>query len=517
IHPFSDADFQFTVPQDFSTVGDYNITCVVTDIDDGYGNNDTLNLVLSKIYLLDGELSIGQLTVICDNQVSVNAIVTNRGENTITDVEIEVIVNGIAVDTIQATVDIAYQDQENVEIIVDDNLVLINNNIALNLLSVNTQVDGNATNNLASTTTTLDSDYELITLIINADNYPEETSWKVYDEGANQIVATGSLPVGTTMFSEDICLDYSSCFSLFVYDSYGDGICCAYGNGFFLVLNSSGDTIVTNGGEFHSEAQETFCPDGTGCELTADINVTNTSSLSADDGVITINISSGMSPFQYSIDGGQTYVDTNAFINLVPGNYNIMIQGAIGICSYQGTVTIESCEFTTADIESLDATSVVTTDGQIVITPTSGVGPYLYSIDGGQNFDTNNVFLNLPVGPYNIIVQDASGICLYEEGVPIEVIPVGIRSENDVLTNGIKIYPNPTNNNFNIEIESLSTLSNNVNIVVYDNLGRTIQTGSISKESGWKITISLEDYFPGTYFIKCYNNYFEKHFKVVKI
>jgi hypothetical protein len=516
IHPFSDADFQFTVPQDFSIVGDYNVTCVVTDVDDGYGNNDTLNLVLSNIYLLDGELSIGQLTVLCDNQVLVNATINNHGEDTITNVEIEVVVNSIAVDTIIATVNIAYQEQEIVEIIVDDNLVLVTNNIVLNLLNVNNQVDQDITNNSANTSTNLDSDYDIITLMINADNYPEETSWEVYDEGANQIVASGSLQAGTTLFSEDICIDYSSCFSLFVYDSFGDGICCAYGNGFFQVLNSSGDTIVTNDGQFNSEAQEGFCPDGTGCAFTANINVTNTTATFANDGAISINTNSGMSPFQYSIDNGVTFVDTNGFNSLAPGVYNIVINDANGLCSYQEIVSVEACEFTTAIIGSTNATTVVTTDGSIVITPTSGVSPYLYSIDGGQNFFTNNVFSNLPVGPYNVIVQDASEICLYEINVPILADTI-VSVENHDLSNEIKIYPNPTNNNFNIEIESISNLSNSINFEVYDNLGRTIQSGSISKDDGWKTTISLDRYFPGAYFIRCYNSTFEKHFKVIKI
>jgi hypothetical protein len=516
IPPFSDADFQFTVRQDFSTVGDYNITCVVTDVDDEYGNNDTLNLVLSKIHSLDGELSIGQLNVICENKVSVSAVVTNRGENTITAVEIEVTVNGLAVDTINATVDIAFQEQENVAIIVDDNLVLITNNIELNLLNVNSQSDGDVTNNTANTATTLDSDYDNITLIINADNYPIETSWKVYDDVANQIVASGSLQAGTSVFSEDICLDYSSCFSLYVYDSYGDGICCDFGSGYFIVLNSSGDTIVTNDGQFDSEAQEGFCPDGTGCGFTATINVTSTTSISANDGAISIHPNSGLSPFQYSIDNGVTFLDTNAFDGLAPGNYVVVIQNANGLCSYQESVSVEACVFTTINIAVINASTVVSTDGSIVITPTSGISPYLYSIDGGQNFVTDNEFLNLPVGPYNVIVQDASEICLYEENVPIKADTL-VSVENYELSNEINIYPNPTNDHFNIEIESISSPSNSVKFEVYDNLGRTIQTGSISKYDGWKTTISLARYFPGAYFIKCYNSSFEKHFKVIKI
>jgi hypothetical protein len=337
----------------------------------------------------------------------------------------------------------------------------------------------------------------------------------LYDEGAYQIVATGSLASGTLIHTEDICVDYGSCFTLKVYDSFGDGICCDYGIGHFEVLDASGNNLVYNDGEFGSLAEEGFCPDGTGCGFTASVNVSNTTSTSIDDGAITINTNGGVSPFLYSINGGQSFIDSNTFINLAPGDYDVFIQGATGLCDYQETVSIEACEFTTADITSTNATSVVTTDGSIVINPSSGVGPYQYSIDGGQNFVSDNEFLDLPVGPYNVVVQDAANVCLYEMNVPIEVEALSI--EGNVFIDGIKIYPNPTNSYFTIEIESSSALNNTINILVYDNLGRTIKTSLISKDGGWKTTMSLDGYVSGTYFIKCYNSNFEKHFKVVKI
>ena len=112
-------------------------------------------------------------------------------------------------------------------------------------------------------------------------------------------------------------------------------------------------------------------------------------------------------------------------------------------------------------------------------------------------------------------MQDESNICSYVEIVPIEVQVVGFN--NDLLSNEIILYPNPTKNEFNIEIESISSLTEDVNIEVYDPMGRTIQTGSVSKDGSGKTKMSLNGYVPGTYFIKCANQSFEKHFKVVKL
>ena len=128
-----------------------------------------------------------------------------------------------------------------------------------------------------------------------------------------------------------------------------------------------------------------------------------------------------MSPFQYSINNGQTFSDSNTFENLMPGNYSVFVLGAAGLCSYQQTVSVEACNLTSVDIEATSVSSVVSTNGSIVITPTSGEGPYQYSIDGGQTFSQNNVFSNLAVGDYNVVVKDIADICSYEVDVPIEV------------------------------------------------------------------------------------------------
>jgi hypothetical protein len=88
--------------------------------------------------------------------------------------------------------------------------------------------------------------------------------------------------------------------------------------------------------------------------------------------------------------------------------------------------------------------------------------------------------------------------------------------EGDVDDTLIKVYPNPTNNQFNIEIESSATWNEPLQIVVLDRLGRVLVTESIA-HGGFRKTISLNGYAPGTYFVKCFTQAFEKNFKVIKI
>ena len=93
IAPFGDAEYQFTAPQDFSATGDYLITSIVSDPDDGYGNNDTLDFVLTHIHALDASIAIGQINSTCDGQMCVSVVLTNNGEESLESVEILVLVN----------------------------------------------------------------------------------------------------------------------------------------------------------------------------------------------------------------------------------------------------------------------------------------------------------------------------------------------------------------------------------------------------------------------------------------
>jgi len=78
-------------------------------------------------------------------------------------------------------------------------------------------------------------------------------------------IASGALEENTDVYTENIYVNYGSCFYLWVYDSYGDGI-SSPGN--FSITDVSGNTLVFNDGDFDHEVQEFFCPDGEGCAFT---------------------------------------------------------------------------------------------------------------------------------------------------------------------------------------------------------------------------------------------------------
>ncbi|MDN4165850.1 zinc-dependent metalloprotease family protein [Cytophagales bacterium LB-30] len=101
-----------------------------------------------------------------------------------------------------------------------------------------------------------------VTLTLKFDNYPEETSWAIRN-ASNTVVASGgtygSQADGSTLVINN-CLP-AGCYTFTINDSYGDGICCAYGNGNYSLTD--GSTVLASGGSFTSSQTTNFCV-GTG-------------------------------------------------------------------------------------------------------------------------------------------------------------------------------------------------------------------------------------------------------------
>ena len=95
-----------------------------------------------------------------------------------------------------------------------------------------------------------------VTWTILTDNYPGETTWTVSDASGATVWSGGPYGSSGTSYSETACLS-TGCYTLTVNDSYGDGICCGYGQGSFEL--SSGGEVLVAGGEFGTTVSLDFC------------------------------------------------------------------------------------------------------------------------------------------------------------------------------------------------------------------------------------------------------------------
>ncbi len=142
------------------------------------------------------------------------------------------------------------------------------------------------------------------------------------------------------------------------------------------------------------------------------------------NGAISVSVSGGNEPFQYSIDGGMNYQSDNYFEGLSAAEYSVIILDNDGF-----TFTTEAVLL--PQPTELQANSSVT-DNLIVIMAEGGTSPYFYSINDGE-FTTGNAFEDLVNGSYDIIVQDFNGCEVFlTEIIDINTMSISLTIENNI-------------------------------------------------------------------------------------
>ncbi len=101
---------------------------------------------------------------------------------------------------------------------------------------------------------------QTFTMTVLTDDYPNETTWQLVDDAGTTVMSGGPYGSNATTYSstEELC---SGCYTLTISDSYGDGICCAYGEGNYE-FTVDGE-LVASGGNFGDSESTEFCTEPT--------------------------------------------------------------------------------------------------------------------------------------------------------------------------------------------------------------------------------------------------------------
>ncbi|KAL7451496.1 hypothetical protein ACHAWC_003319, partial [Mediolabrus comicus] len=101
-------------------------------------------------------------------------------------------------------------------------------------------------------------DGDVVTVTINTDDYPGETTWRLMDKCQDQdieVQSGGPYSSYGTVYIEEICVS-SGEYEFIISDSYGDGICCDYDDGSYSV-EYKGETVAS-GGDFGFSESSAF-------------------------------------------------------------------------------------------------------------------------------------------------------------------------------------------------------------------------------------------------------------------
>jgi gliding motility-associated-like protein/uncharacterized repeat protein (TIGR01451 family) len=214
----------------------------------------------------------------------------------------------------------------------------------------------------------------------------------------------------------------------------------------------------------------------------------------------------GTPPYQYSIDGGQTYQAENYFAVTTERSYDITVQDANG-CTSVTSVLVgfdPEIEYT---ITEEDVICVGDKDGKIGVNLTNDQGyTVTYSMDD-VNYKTSPNFAGLEKGIYDLYIkkENAFHTCISQKSIEIEqLIYLELTAETDFSCEGAS----------NIIIASVDPIyQNDVNYIldgtvtqesgIFENVSKGKHTVSVShKEYGCSdapIEVIVEEYVPITF------------------
>jgi len=184
--------------------------------------------------------------------------VLNTGSNDISSFVLSFSINGEAQSNIEWSGTLGTFQNETIDL---GQIQLVEgvNNVEIQIVSVNGGEDANETGNQQSNEYLATANPAYVDFTLQLDDYPMETSWRVIDADENILYSGGGYTEGQAgdLIQDEFCFP-EGCYTFIIEDSWGDGICCGEGNGFYLLQDANGNTLA-EGGDFEDDAVELFC------------------------------------------------------------------------------------------------------------------------------------------------------------------------------------------------------------------------------------------------------------------
>lgn len=181
-------------------------------------------------------------------------------------------------------------------------------------------------------------------------------------------------------------------------------------------------------------------------------STTKNSTCSNSNGSITVNVSGGSQPYQYSIDG-TSFQSSNIIGNLKAGNHIITVKDASGTT---GTANVTISDTPGAMILATStAAGCMNNDGTIIISGTGGTTPFQFSLDN-TNYQNNSMFNGIDTGTKRAYIKDGNG-CVTSQIVIVSLnddlkidagnnitICEGVQTNLNATSNGTSFLWSPT-------------------------------------------------------------------------
>lgn len=213
-----------------------------------------------QTYGFDLEIRADSLGGGCSTSFNPVIKLINRGTATaITSATITYSFNQGANNTFNWTGNLAIGEEIDVTL-PEVNFEVGNQTAIFELTSINNGMDDYTFNNkkYASFATNQASMFNTNTVQLNivCDEYGIETTWTLSNSSGN-VVASGGPYNDFEVVNQTITVEDNECYEFIIFDDFGDGICCEYGNGNYSLTTSNGQTIAS-GGSFEAFEKTVF-------------------------------------------------------------------------------------------------------------------------------------------------------------------------------------------------------------------------------------------------------------------
>jgi hypothetical protein len=93
-----------------------------------------------------------------------------------------------------------------------------------------------------------------LTVSVSTDDFASETSWEIVERGSGTVVGSRQFTFNDDFqtFTNTFCVDPRECYDVRIDDSFGDGICCTFGQGTWSVTFDGTTTNSPSGGAYGS-------------------------------------------------------------------------------------------------------------------------------------------------------------------------------------------------------------------------------------------------------------------------
>ena len=199
--------------------------------------------------------------LLCGTESAAEISLVNLGNNVIDSITVEYSVNSGAVQSIAANLSspLNIGKSQNIQLPSISGLNSFGNTISLRISAVN----GSANNDTTQIISQLNQAQVMVSdstngvLTVRFDNYPEDISWELIDETDGlTILSDSNYIVTNSIITQNFTAVNGHCYAFKITDSYGDGLCCGSGQGYYEL--KIGNLRILRENEFAFESGSKF-------------------------------------------------------------------------------------------------------------------------------------------------------------------------------------------------------------------------------------------------------------------